>query len=67
MASTGICMPAHGGGSSGCLSLRANMQLLLILDCFKLNVWHVGSQFERCWSSWESLTIISQIWFTQCG
>lgn len=67
MASTGMWMPAHGGGSSGCLSLRANMQVLFILDCLKLNVWRGSCQFERWWSSWESLTIISQIWFTQCG
>ena len=48
------------------LSLRAHMQLLLILDCLKLHVWHVSSQSERWWSPWESLTIISQMWFSQC-
>ena len=66
MAPAGMWMPAHGGGSSGWLSLRAHMQLLLILDCLKLHVWHVSSQSERWWSPWESLTIISQMWFSQC-
>lgn len=38
----------------------------LVFGCLKLCVWHVSSQSEGRWSTWRSLTTISQIWFTKC-